>query len=302
MPMLLVLALACLAGAAYVAAETLVLPARERRSSLRRAAAYARGEQAVHAETESLRDRALVPLKDRLASMVLRLNPRTTVESVSTKLLAAGLARRITPTGFLAGKGALALGGFVFGMLFGTSAGGAGSGVFFAFAFAGCGFIGPDFVLTSRARKRTERISGALPDALDLLAVTVEAGLSFDAAIAKLVDVFEGPLAEEFGRTLGEIRIGETRQDALKKLADRVGTPEFASFTRAVIQADQYGSSLGKILHVQAEDTRLRRQAAAEERAMKAPIKMLFPTVAFIFPAMFLVILGPAFLNLAKII
>jgi tight adherence protein C len=302
MPMLLVLALACLAGAAYVAAETIALPARERRRSLRRAAAYARGEQLLSGDRDSLRERALLPFKDRLASMVLRLNPRTTVESVSAKLLAAGLARRVSATGFLAGKGAFALAGFLSGIIFGTGAAGAGTGVFFAFAFAGAGFVSPDLLLSSRARKRNERIGSDLPDALDLLAVTVEAGLGFDAAIAKLVDVFEGPLAEEFGRTLGEIRIGETRQEALKKLAERVGTPEIGSFTRAVIQADQYGSSLGKILHVQAEDTRLRRQAAAEERAMKAPIKMLFPTVAFIFPAMFLVILGPAFLNLAKVI
>src|SRR5213078_1059153 len=106
---------------------------------------------------------------------------------------------------------------------------------------------------------------------------------------------------EEFGLTLTEIRFGESRQDALKKLAERADTPEISGFTRAIIQADQLGISLGRILRVQAADTRQRRQAAAEEKAMKAPIKMLIPTVLFIFPAMFLVILGPAFLNLSKI-
>jgi tight adherence protein C len=111
----------------------------------------------------------------------------------------------------------------------------------------------------------------------------------------------EGPLAEEFALTLNEVRIGETRQDALKKLAERTGTGELSSFVRSIIQADQLGISLGRILRVQATDSRLKRQAAAEEKAMKAPIKMLFPTVLFIFPAMFLVILGPAFLNLSKI-
>jgi len=111
----------------------------------------------------------------------------------------------------------------------------------------------------------------------------------------------DGPLADEFALTLSEIRIGEGRADALKKLADRTGTPELASFVRAIVQADQLGISLGRILRVQATDSRLKRQAAAEEKAMKAPIKMLFPTVLFIFPAMFLVILGPAFLNLSKI-
>ena len=112
----------------------------------------------------------------------------------------------------------------------------------------------------------------------------------------------DGPLIDEFGLTLSEMRIGETRQDALKKLVRRVPTRRRSrAFVRAIIQADQLGISLGRILRVQATDTRLKRQAAAEEKAMKAPIKMLFPTVLFIFPAMFLVILGPAFLNLSKI-
>jgi tight adherence protein C len=152
-----------------------------------------------------------------------------------------------------------------------------------------------------KARSRRERIKADLPDALDLLAVSVEAGLGFDGAIAKLTEHMDGPLAEEFGLTLGEMRIGESRQDALKRLSDRADTPELSSFTRAIIQADQLGTSLGRILRVQAADSRLRRQAAAEERAMKAPIKMLFPTVLFIFPAIFLVILGPAFMNIEKI-
>ena len=133
------------------------------------------------------------------------------------------------------------------------------------------------------------------------MAVSVEAGMGFDGAISKLTEHMDGPLADEFALTLSEIRIGESRQDALKKLSDRTGTPELSSFVRAIIQADQLGISLGRILRVQATDSRLKRQAAAEEKAMKAPIKMLFPTVLFIFPAMFLVILGPAFLNLSKI-
>jgi tight adherence protein C len=133
------------------------------------------------------------------------------------------------------------------------------------------------------------------------MAVSVEAGMGFDGAIAKLTEHMDGPLADEFALTLNEIRIGESRQDALKKLSDRTETPELSSFVRAIIQADQLGISLGRILRVQATDSRLKRQAAAEEKAMKAPIKMLFPTVMFIFPAMFLVILGPAFLNISKI-
>ena len=136
---------------------------------------------------------------------------------------------------------------------------------------------------------------------LDLLAVSVEAGLGFDAAVAKLTQHMEGPLTDEFELALGEMRIGESRPDALKKLAARAGTAEISSFVRAIIQADQLGTSLGRILRVQATDTRNKRQSAAEEKAMKAPIKMLFPTVLFIFPAMFLVVLGPAMLSLQKV-
>jgi tight adherence protein C len=102
--------------------------------------------------------------------------------------------------------------------------------------------------------------------------------------------------------TMGEIRIGESRQTALKKMAERVQAPELAAFVRAVVQAEQLGISLGRILRVQAADSRLRRQAAAEEKAMKAPIKMLFPTVLFVFPAMFLVVLGPAVINIMKVL
>jgi tight adherence protein C len=131
--------------------------------------------------------------------------------------------------------------------------------------------------------------------------VSVEAGLGFDGAIAKLTEHMDGPLAEEFALTLNEMKIGESRQDALKRMSERVDAPELSAFTRAIIQADQLGTSLGRILRVQAADTRLRRQAAAEEKAMKAPIKMLFPTVLFIFPAMFLVILGPAILNIQEL-
>ena len=241
-------------------------------------------------------------MKQRLAEGALRLTPKATVESVTFRLLSAGLSRRVSPTGFLAAKAVLALGGLFFGGLLGGAAAGAGAAIAFAVVFGGGGFVAPDFVVGSRARRRREQMRAELPDALDLLAVSVEAGLGFDGAIAKLTEQSEGPLAEEFALTLSEMRIGESRSEALKKLSERAATPEIAAFVRAIVQADQFGISLGRILRVQATDTRLRRQAAAEERAMKAPIKMLFPTVAFIFPALFLVILGPAFLSLSQLL
>ena len=298
----LVVAIGFLGAAVFFLGEVVTLPARERSGSFRLAATYGRkGGLPAEIGEEGLRQRALVPLQAKLATAVLKLSPKASMETVSFKLLQAGIARRVSPTGFLALKGLLGAGGVLLGATTGSSSS-ATNAFLFAVALGAGGFIGPDFVVSKRARARQEKIRAQLPDALDLLAVTVEAGLGFDGAVAKLTEKMHGPLTEEFALTLGEMRIGESRTEALRKLADRVGIPELGSFTRAIIQADQFGISLGRILRVQAIDTRNRRQMAAEERAMKAPVKMLFPTVAFIFPSMFLVILGPAFLNLSKII
>jgi tight adherence protein C len=299
--MLIVLGAFCLAGAAYLLGEAVTLPARERRTSVNRAANYGKVRALLGQRQLPFSQRVLVPIGDRLAGFTLKLHPKTTTEGVSTRLLAAGLGRKIAPTTFLALKSGFAVGGAFFGALFGGAVTGPGGVLFCAIALGGIGFIAPDFVVSTKARQRKDRIRAELPDALDLMAVSVEAGLGFDGAIAKLTEHMHGPLADEFALTLSEIKIGESRQVALKKLASRTGTPELSSFVRSIIQADQLGISLGRILRVQATDSRLKRQAAAEEKAMKAPIKMLFPTVLFIFPAMFLVILGPAFLNLSKI-
>ena len=293
--------LVCLAVSAYFVGDAVTLPARERHTSVNRAARYGSFRPSLGAAHKPFRERVLAPLGERLARWTLKLHPRTTVDGVSARLLAAGLGRSLSPTAFLAFKSGLAIGGIVLGALFGGAVAGAGGVLFLSVTLAGLGFILPDLAVSSKARQRKERIRAELPDALDLMAVSVEAGMGFDGAISKLTDHMSGPLADEFALTLSEIRIGETRQDALKKLSARTSTPELATFVRAIIQADQLGISLGRILRVQATDSRNKRQAAAEEKAMKAPIKMLFPTVLFIFPAMFLVILGPAFLNLSKI-
>jgi tight adherence protein C len=295
--MLLVLGFGLLAAATFFIAEVATHATRERTQSLQRAATYGRFRSAALVQRPQFKERVVAPAADSLAGFVLKLNPKTSVESVRTKLLAAGLSDRISPNAFLAGKGALAIGGLVFGALVGLPAG-AGMGLLMVVSGLLGGFIMPDFVLSMKARARREQVRAELPDALDLLAVSVEAGLGFDGAIAKLGEHMDGALTEEFNLALGEMRIGEGRQEALKKMALRVDTPEVSTFTRAIIQADQLGISLGRILRIQAADTRLKRQAAAEEKAMKAPIKMLFPLVMFIFPAMFLVILGPALLNL----
>lgn len=300
--MLLALSAVLLAVAAYVAGEVVTQPGRERHLAVRRAATYGNLRVgAVGFDRLRFHERVIVPAAAKLARVALRLNPRLTIDAIAARLLAAGMGRTITPTTFLAAKGAGAVGGGLFGLTFGAAASGPTMGLIGGFGLAVLGFTAPGVVVSMRGRRRKEAIRAQLPDALDLLAVSVEAGLAFDGAVAKLTEHMEGELAEEFSLTLGEMRIGESRHDALKKFAERAGAPEVASFCRAIIQADQLGISLGRILRVQAVDSRLKRQAAAEEKAMKSPIKMLFPTVLFIFPAMFIVVLGPAFLNLMKI-
>ena len=296
--MLLVLALGCLAASGFLVAEVATGPARLRRAAISRASTY--GKLVLRrGDTRSFRERAMLPLAGRIAHAVLRLSPKTTAEAVTLKLLSAGIS--MSTTTFLAIKGGSAAGGFVLGLIFGASVGGAGAAVLLGLTLTALGWVAPAFIVSSRGRARRETIRSALPDALDLLAVSVEAGLGFDASITKITEHMDGPLSNEFALMLGEMRVGEGRADALKKMEQRVAAPELSSFVRAIIQADQLGISLGRILRVQATDTRLRRQSAAEEKAMKAPIKMLFPTVLFIFPSMFIVILGPALLNFMKI-
>ena len=300
MTLYLLISFACLAAAAFVVGEVATLPAREREGAVRRASNYGRFRVLMGERRIPFRERVLTPATASLAGLVLKLNPKTSVETVRARLQSAGLADRVSVNTFLAVKAVGAAFGLFLGVMLGISAGPLGALVFTA-GFAVGGFILPSFLLSSKTRRRRELIKSELPDALDLLAVSVEAGLGFDGAIVKLTEHMEGELIEEFRLTLGEIRVGEGRQEALKRMGERIDTPEISAFTRAIIQADQLGISLGRILRVQAADTRLRRQAAAEEKAMKAPIKMLFPTVMFIFPAMFIVILGPAFINIKKV-
>jgi tight adherence protein C len=298
---ILFLALLCVGGAVFMVSEAATYPSRLKERSIKRASEYGR----VHIPRNELellrfRERVVAPTAARLASIPLKLNPRTNVATIAKKIVAAGLSQRITLSTFLAIKGGTTIAGGVLGLLLGVT-GSFASAVFFVPIFGTIGFLAPDWFLTFKIRSRREKIRADLPDALDLLAVSVEAGLGFDGAVTKLAEHMEGPLVDEFALMLNEVRVGETRSTALRKMTERVDAMELSNFVRAVIQADQLGISLARILRVQAADTRLRRQAAAEEKAMKAPIKMLLPTVFFIFPSMFIVILGPALLNIMSV-
>ena len=163
-----------------------------------------------------------------------------------------------------------------------------------------CGMLLPDFFLTMRIKERRRVVVRALPDVLYLLTVSVEAGLGFDLALVKVTERFPGVLAQELGRVLQEMKLGRSRRDALQDMADRVGAEDLTSFVTSLVQADQLGVGIGNILRAQSVEIRRRRRQRAEEQAMKAPVKMLFPLIFFIFPALFVVLLGPAFIQIFK--
>jgi tight adherence protein C len=170
----------------------------------------------------------------------------------------------------------------------------------FGVAGAALGYMAPEFWLGGRARKRSFEMVLQLPDALDLLTISVEAGLGFDAALAKVVEKMEGPLVNEFRQALAEIRMGRSRRDALRDVVVRANSQPISNFIGAIIQAEQLGVPIAKVLQIQSQQLRIERRQRAEEAAAKAPVKMLFPMVGCIFPTIFIVILGPAIITVMK--
>jgi tight adherence protein C len=159
---------------------------------------------------------------------------------------------------------------------------------------AAVGFMMPQLLLRSKIDRRKQAIIKKFPDALDLMSICVDAGLTFDGAMSKVDEKWDDPLAREFGRVIHELQLGKSRRQALRDMSDRIDVSDVSSFIAAVLQADQLGVSIGKVLRIQSEQMRIRRRQRAEEKAHQAPVKMLFPMVFLIFPAMFIVLLGPA--------
>jgi tight adherence protein C len=288
-------------GLAYLVLDGLTIRQKQTAISLDRARHYGTRGLRESELARTLGTRVLAPVIKRLSGIGSALPGSADPNVLRRKLHAAGLEAKLTPANWLALKAGLVFGCLVLFVLMLTSGavpkplallfGGGGSGLM---------LIAPDYWLTLRSRKRLESMLVELPDVLDLLTVSVEAGLGFDAAVAKITESGEGAFLEELRGVMHETRMGETRTGALKHLAERLDMPAVTSFTRSIIQAEQLGISLARVLRVQAVDQRNKRQMAAEEKAMKAPIKMLFPTVIFIFPTMFIVVLGPAVMNIQK--
>jgi tight adherence protein C len=167
-------------------------------------------------------------------------------------------------------------------------------------ASAYAGFQAPIYWLDEMAKRRTSRIRRALPDMLDMLTISVQAGLGFDMALVKLVRNTSGPLAEEFGRMLNEVQAGISRRDALRHLGDRTNVPELDAFITAMVQADVFGVSVSGILQSQSLELRKKRRQYVEEQAQKAPVKMVFPIIFCMLPATMLVVLGPAVISIGR--
>src|ERR1051326_9166903 len=255
-------------------------------------------------------ERVLRPFIRQLAEAISRFqqtrskNPQATqikgLEAVQRKLALAGNPYRWTPADYLGVKAfaALVMGGLLFFLM--TIAGDTG----YAFIFGGIGvafgWFGPELLLHSKTQARQKRIQRALPDALDLLVISVEAGLGFDAAIQRLVDKRDDALAHEFARVLAEMRVGRSRRDALRDMVLRTQVPDLNNFVGAILQAEQLGVSVTKVLTVQADQMRTVRRQRAEEKAAQLQLKLIFPLAIFIFPALCVVIMGPIWPTLSN--
>lgn len=240
--------------------------------------------------------RVLGPATKRAAHLVYRFGPGNLAEQTRHRLVLGGLDARLDADTFLAVSlaGPIVLGSLMFAL---SRAGGFAPILWTAVPLSG--FL-PKMWLTRKVEHRQKQIRLALADTLDLLTIAVEAGLGFDSAIGRVVSSIPGPLSDELYRLLQELRIGVPRNQALRNLADRTDIDDLDQFITAVSQADSFGVAIGKVLRVQAKQLRQKRSQAAEERAAKTPVKLLFPLILCIFPALFVVLVGPAAIQIAE--
>jgi tight adherence protein C len=246
-------------------------------------------------------DRTVKPLAARLSNSVARITSSSFTERTEKRLAMAGNPGDMRVSDWLGIKAiGAAIGGALFFLFFGILGGNIAMGILLGLVGLGIGYIGPEFWLGRRVRGRQKKILIGIPDALDLLTISVRAGLGFDAALGKVVEKMKGPLVDEFRRALAEVRVGKTRRDALRDIIPRTEVQPLTNFIGAIIQAEQLGVSISKVLQVQSEQLRIERRQRAEEQAAQAPIKMLFPLVGCIFPSLFVVILGPAIILIVQ--
>lgn len=264
----------------------------------------ARGEEITLEEIElsqSLSERILLPMVRGIGGFTARFTPQNVMEETEAKLKLAGNPSGLDPTmfwatRFIAGIGTAVLLGFLFSV--GSLAWSLGRKMLVTAVFSVIGFYLPQLLLQSKINSRQDAVRKALPDALDLLTICVQAGLGFDAAMSKVSEKWENELADEFAMVLREIQLGKLRREALRNMGDRVGIAEVTSFVAAIVQSEKLGVSMSRVLRIQSDQMRVKRRQMAEEAAQKAPVKMLFPMALLIFPSLLIILLGPAILLL----
>jgi tight adherence protein C len=294
--MLLLLGIGLFAGAVVFALDAAFKQAADRHASFRRVVSYATAQQATRAPIEH-RPRLTETIVPLLSRMALRLTPKVQSDQLESRLQAAGV-KRVNAQQFLALKSVAAIVGFFFAF---ALAGVTFGGIVFALLLVFSALLLPDMLLVRMLRQRAAKLTDHLPQAIDQIAISLEAGLGFDAAVSYFVRRSRSPLAAELRQLLTEIRMGESRTTALKNLSDRVPSEDMRNFVQTLVQSEGVGISRVSILRNQASALRQRRQVRAEERAQKAPVKMLFPIAIFILPVMFIVILGPAIQQASEI-
>jgi len=272
-----------------------------------RLAEYAeRGETASLEEIElsqPITERIIYPLARRLGEIAVRFTPQNALQTTAHRLELAGNPRGLEPTSFWAFRfiAAVLIGGLMlFLMSIGLKNLSWGNKLLIVTGGLAFGFYMPELFLTSKIQRRQKEVRKAMPDALDLLTICVEAGLGFDGAMQKVYEKWDNELGRAFGRVLREIQLGKLRREALRDMADRLGVSEMTSFVAAVIQSEQLGVSMAKVLRIQSDQMRVKRRQQAEEEAHKAPIKMLIPMAILIFPSICIVLMTPAFLMLMR--
>jgi tight adherence protein C len=251
--------------------------------------------------TLPFRERVLIPMILKLSRRLARFTPRSNIEKLRQNLLEAGSPSRLGVNEFMGLRIVLGggCGGGIF-LLFALTGGSLKSLLLFPLAITGMGYMIPGLWLSKKIKARRKEIQLALADVIDLLTISVEAGLGFDPAMQRVVEKWQNALTSEFGRMLSEMRIGKSRREAMKEMSKRCNVDDLNVFISSIIQADQLGVSITQVLRIQSKQMRMRRRQRAEELAHKAPIKMLFPMVFLIFPALYIVILGPAVPQIAN--
>lgn len=241
-------------------------------------------------------ERVLIPMARRIGEISARFTPQKAIQDTTKRMELAGNPWPIDAATFLAIRFILAVvfGGLITFMVITSPSPNLSDNAMYIGGATFGGFFLPHLMLTSRVTARQNEVRKAMPDALDLLTICVEAGLGFDAAMSKVSEKWDNQLSLAFARTIREIQLGKTRRDALRDMAERLGVDEMTSFVAAIIQSEQLGVSMAKILRIQSDQMRVKRRQHAEELAHQAPVKMVIPMAFLMFPTIMIIILTPA--------